>query len=79
MATLTTEDLRRRASAAQDLPPPAARKAIRVGAGVTVPEMASVVGVTRQAVELWEAGLRTPRGDHLERYVAALRACRGEP
>ncbi|MGW4822505.1 helix-turn-helix transcriptional regulator [Streptomyces sp. NPDC004227] len=66
------ERIRIRAS----LPAPAERRALRVAAGLSQVEMADAVGVTKQAVANWEAGIRTPRGVSLERYVDALEALR---
>ena len=42
-----------------------------------MPEMAEIVGVTRQTVYFWESGQRKPTGDRLLKYAAALRACLG--
>jgi transcriptional regulator with XRE-family HTH domain len=47
---------------------------IRRAAGVSLAEAAAVIGVTRQAVSLWENGGRRPRGENLDRYVELLRA-----
>jgi transcriptional regulator with XRE-family HTH domain len=49
------------------------RRALREAAGVSLSDVASVVGVTRQAVALWETGARTPCGANLDSYVAVLR------
>lgn len=54
------------------LPSPALRRAIRSDAGLTVAEVADAVGVTRQAVNNWERGARSPRGAALRSYVAVL-------
>ncbi|MEV4863104.1 MULTISPECIES: helix-turn-helix transcriptional regulator [Streptomyces] len=59
-----------------DLPAPAERRAIRVAAGLTQAAVADAVGVTPQAVALWESGRRTPRGNLLGRYAEAIRAMR---
>jgi DNA-binding XRE family transcriptional regulator len=77
MVVSTIEEIRDRSRASLGLPEPAARRAIRKNAGVTVRELAAVVGVSRQAVNLWETGKRKPSGDYLTRYVEALDACRG--
>lgn len=54
------------------LPSPAMRRALRASAGLSAAELASTLGVTRQAVSKWERGDRTPRGEHLESYIAVL-------
>lgn len=72
MATL--EDLTLRVRAGRRLPEPAVRRAIRQAARVSLADVAAVVGVTRQAVSLWELGQRTPRGPMLNTYVVTLRA-----
>jgi DNA-binding transcriptional regulator YiaG len=80
MPQMTSADLdkiRKRAEASLGLPEPSVRRSIRVAAGVTVPEMAALVGVTRQAVYLWEVGRRRPSGERLRLYMEALQACRG--
>jgi transcriptional regulator with XRE-family HTH domain len=41
-------------------------------------DVAAVVGVTRQAVALWENGAREPRGENLERYLEVLEALKRE-
>lgn len=54
------------------LPSPQMRRAIRISSGLSAAELAGLMGVTRQAVSKWERGDRTPRGSHLEAYVAVL-------
>ncbi|WP_432104867.1 helix-turn-helix domain-containing protein [Streptomyces sp. bgisy091] len=57
------------------LPEPTERRALRVDAGLTLQEIANVIGnVTPQAVGHWERGLRSPREPLRSRYAAALRA-----
>ena len=73
-----TETLRAELRARRELPPPAMRKAIREAAGVTRTKVARSVGVTRQAVALWESGRRTPSGRYLEAYLRVLRLLREE-
>lgn len=58
----------------RDLPSPEQRRDLRQGAGLSQSALAEAIGVTPQAVSYWEAGLRTPRGVLLDRYVEALRA-----
>ena len=77
------QELARRVRARQGLPSPDARRALRRAAGISLDDIAAVVGVTRQAVGLWEAGARTPQGPNLDSYAAVLetlrRACAGSP
>jgi transcriptional regulator with XRE-family HTH domain len=56
----------------QMLPAPVNRRAIRERAGITQDQLAAAVGVSRQAVARWEAGLRSPRRRHLAAYSEAL-------
>jgi DNA-binding XRE family transcriptional regulator len=62
-----------RLSARPTLPPPAARRALRVAAGATLEEVGRTVGVSREAIRRYENGSRTPRGAHAEAYAAVLR------
>ena len=59
--------------ARRELPPPPARRALRMAAGVSTTDVGEACGVSRQAVSAWELGSRTPRGQTLESYVAVLR------
>ena len=63
--------------ARRSLPAPAAQRALRLAAGATLQEIADAVGVTNQAVSLWEKGKRVPRGEKLRRYVEVLDLLRG--
>jgi transcriptional regulator with XRE-family HTH domain len=54
------------------LPTPPARKALRQAAGVTMADVAAVVGVSRQAVSQWERGEARPAGEHLHAYLELL-------
>ena len=65
-----TEKLRRRIT----LPPPAQRRALRLAAGASLRDVASVVGSSAQAVYLWETGDREPSDAFLERYADVLHA-----
>jgi transcriptional regulator with XRE-family HTH domain len=47
-------------------------KAIRVGAGVSLRELAQEVGVGAPTISRWESGLRSPRGKKAVAYIAAL-------
>jgi DNA-binding transcriptional regulator YiaG len=46
------------------LPSPAWRRAIRVRAGATLDEVGELVGVSGEAVRLWETGQRVPSESH---------------
>lgn len=73
------ERIRERREQAQELeqlPPPAECRAVRELAIVPQEVVAGAVGVTRSSIALYEAGLRRPRGEHLQRYLAALAVLR---
>lgn len=72
MPTLT--ELTARARARRELPAPPTRRALRNAVGASLDDVASVVGVTRQAVSMWELGQRAPSGANLERYLEVIRA-----
>lgn len=74
--SVTLEQLTERAQIRRDLPPPSMRRALRKAAGVSLSEVAAIIGVTRQAVALWEGGDRTPRGTNLDEYARVLRELR---
>jgi DNA-binding XRE family transcriptional regulator len=61
--------------ATRRLPPPALRKAIRQGAGVSQARMAKELGVHRMTILRWECS-REPRGDLRRRYTALLEELR---
>lgn len=54
------------------LPAPTRRRAIRVRAGVTLDEVGELVGVSGEAIRLWETGQRTPSDTHRDDYVDIL-------
>ena len=54
------------------LPPPTRRRAIRVRAGATLEEVGDLVGVSSEAVRLWETGQRTPSETHRGDYIDVL-------
>ena len=55
------------------LPSPAERRRIRVDAGVSLLDVAAVLGVSHTAVSAWERGLRTPNRRLLGPYLQVLR------
>lgn len=71
---MTTQALQERLRARRELPPPEARKAIRVAAGARLEDIADALGCSRQAVAHWEAGERFPRDRWLRAYNELLRA-----
>jgi DNA-binding transcriptional regulator YiaG len=74
MTATVAEKIRFRLRVRRDLPDPAARREIREAAELSQQELADAIGVTRQAVSHWEAGIRTPKGILLDRYIEAIRA-----
>lgn len=79
MTATTAEKIRLRMQVRRDLPSPEQRRALRESAGLSQQELAEAIGVTRQAVSHWEAGIRNPRGAVLDRYVDAIRALSEAP
>ena len=61
-----------RKSEQRRLPPPRRRRAIRVRAGVSLEEVGELVGVSGEAVRLWETGQRTPIEAHRDDYLDVL-------
>jgi transcriptional regulator with XRE-family HTH domain len=57
---------------AKRLPPPAMRRALRLGAGLTLQEVGELVGVHRSCVLRWETGAREPTGRRRIRYSEVL-------
>ncbi|MFE7856013.1 helix-turn-helix transcriptional regulator [Streptomyces sp. NPDC057403] len=76
MTATVADQIRSRLRVRLDLPSPAQRRELREAAGLTQQELGAIVGVGRKAVSHWEAGIRTPRGLVLDRYVEALNALR---
>jgi DNA-binding XRE family transcriptional regulator len=75
-AKATADLLRLRLKDHDDLPPPQLCRALRRARNLTQRDIADAVGVTRQAIALWESGARVPRGERLERYADAMRVLR---
>lgn len=61
---------------ASRLPPPEARRAIRLAAGVAVKRFAAEVQVHRTTLIRWENGTQEPRGEARQRYAQLLNALR---
>ncbi|MFA9272558.1 MAG: helix-turn-helix transcriptional regulator [Baekduiaceae bacterium] len=51
-------------------------RALRVAADLTLEEIASAVGVSRQALAGWEKGERRPGGNNARHYAAVLQELR---
>jgi DNA-binding transcriptional regulator YiaG len=62
----------------EGLPSPAARRAIRVAARASLQEFGDVVGVSHEAVRLWELGRRRPSAANAARYSELLDRLRKE-
>ena len=71
--TSALSELTERAGARRRLPSPQARRHIRLAAGASLADIAASVGVTKQAVSLWEQG-HGPGRENLVAYVAVLEA-----
>ena len=54
------------------LPSLTKRRAIRVRAGATLEEVGDLVGVSGEAVRLWETGQRRPSETHRNDYIDVL-------
>jgi len=70
---MTTTSALDEAFARKALPSPPERKGLRVAAGLSARSVGRQLGVSGQAVLLWEAGDRAPRGGNLVAYVELLR------
>jgi transcriptional regulator with XRE-family HTH domain len=57
---------------AAQLPPPAARRQLREAQGLTRPQVAELVGVSKEAIRLWESGEHEPAGDNRAAYTELL-------
>jgi DNA-binding transcriptional regulator YiaG len=69
---METGELLARAEAVSRLPTPSRRRSIRERAGATQAELATALGVSKQALERWERGDAKPRGRHAAAYVLLL-------
>lgn len=55
------------------LPSPSKRRAIRVCAGASLVEVGELVGVSGEAIRLWETGQRAPSETHRDDYIGVLK------
>lgn len=76
---MTLEERLAARRAVKRLPPPRTRRRLREQSGLSQHDVASVLGVTREAVAYWEAGLRTPRPSMAARYGELLARLEQEP
>lgn len=56
-----------------NLPSPVMRRAIREQAGLSLEELADVIGVARNTLWRWEKGLHRPHPGHRRTYAGVLR------
>jgi DNA-binding transcriptional regulator YiaG len=70
------QELKDEVEARRELPAPAARRALREAAGVSLDGVARAVGVSKQTVLGWESGAFGPRGSNLSAYLEVLRIFR---
>jgi HTH-type transcriptional regulator/antitoxin MqsA len=73
---MSVTELIDRARLRRSLPDPRTRRAIRLAAGVSLAEVAEVVGVAARTIARWESGQSSPRGEYLGRYVDLLEQLR---
>lgn len=60
------------AKARRLLPPPGARREIRIAAGISQTAMAAELDVHRATLVRWEDGTHEPRGESVIRYASLL-------
>jgi transcriptional regulator with XRE-family HTH domain len=72
------DELTTRVRTRASLPPPAERRKLREAAGVSLADVARVVGCSPTSVFTWERGVYEPRGDNLTGYAEVLRMFRDE-
>lgn len=66
------DDILAQARVRAALPPPRERQALRTRFGLTLEDVADVVGVNPSTVSRWEQGIRTPRASLIPNYVELL-------
>lgn len=74
MSPSVADAVRAQLSGRPRLPAPEERRRLRISAGMSQQTLAELVGVTPQAVSMWEHGKCTPRAAMLGRYAEALQA-----
>lgn len=74
---MTLNEVRERVAARRSLPDLDGRRELRRRNGLSLEEIAQVVGVSKVTVSKWERGVCEPRGDHLRAYVEVLGVLRG--
>ncbi len=57
---------------AEQFPPPVVRRQLREAQGLSRPQVAAQLGVSGEALRLWEEGLRQPQGKNKARYRELL-------
>lgn len=62
---------------ARRLPPPTARRRLRVSAGLTLRDIGAALDVAPLTVQRWETGRSRPRRDHALRYRELLERLEG--
>jgi DNA-binding transcriptional regulator YiaG len=63
----------------EQLPPPAVRRQLRESAGLSRRAVGELVGVSGEAVRLWETGGREPQGDNRGAYLSLLTSWQSGP
>jgi DNA-binding transcriptional regulator YiaG len=56
----------------EQFPPPAVRRRLREAQGLSRPQVAAQLGVSAEALRLWEEGSREPHGDNRSAYLSLL-------
>jgi DNA-binding transcriptional regulator YiaG len=64
---------------AQRLQPVSVRRQLRESAGLTRPQAAAQLGVSKDALRLWETGAREPQGGNLAAYLSLLASWQDGP
>jgi DNA-binding transcriptional regulator YiaG len=70
---MTLHELEALVAARTGMPDPDECRVIRKEAGVSARELGRLIGVSGEAVCLWERGVRRPSSRHVRQYAEALR------